>query len=141
PDRAPLPDPARRPGAAGAPAEQRLLLLLADPFTFPVDALLRRLADEHPDVAVLGGLASAGRGPGGNHLVLDGAVHDDGAVGVLLPAGAPVRTVVSQGCRPIGEPFTVTGSERNVLTELGSRPALDRLREILESLDPAERVQ
>ena len=42
-----------------------------------------------------------------------------------------VTPVVSQGCRPIGEPLTVTRAERNVLYELAGRPALDRLQEIV----------
>ena len=81
-------------------------------------------------------MASAARGPGGNRLVLDGAIHDDGAVGVLLDAAASPTTVVSQGCRPVGHPFIVTRAERNVLYELAGRPALERLLEMVEELTP-----
>jgi small ligand-binding sensory domain FIST len=114
------------------------LVLLADPFSFPADGFLGFM-NRDSDISVIGGMASAARGPGGNRLILDELVHDDGAVGVLLPPGAPVETVVSQGCRPIGDPFTVTRADRNLLLELGSRPALDRLREIIEGLDAEER--
>src|SRR3954468_16219123 len=41
-------------GAAGA-------VLLADPFTFPADPVLRQLSEASPMVALLGGLASAAR--------------------------------------------------------------------------------
>jgi small ligand-binding sensory domain FIST len=85
-------------------------------------------------------MASAARGPGGNRLVLDGLVVDDGAVGALLPAGALVTTVVSQGCRPIGDPMTVTRSEGQVVYELAGRPALERLVELLGSLSEEERA-
>ena len=85
-------------------------------------------------------MASAARGPGGNRLVLDGAIHDDGAVGVLLDAAASPTTVVSQGCRPVGHPFIVTRAERNVLYELAGRPALERLLEMVEELTPADRA-
>ena len=47
---------------------------------------------------------------------------------------------MSQGCRPIGEPFTVTRAERNMVLELGSRPALTRLEEMVEALHPDDRV-
>jgi small ligand-binding sensory domain FIST len=115
------------------------LVLLADPLSFPADGFLASMNVAEGGVEVIGGIASAGRGPGGNRLVLGEQVHDDGAVGVLLPPGAAVETVVSQGCRPIGDPFTVTSAERNMLLELGSRPALDRLREMIEALGPDER--
>ena len=72
--------------------------------------------------------------------MLDGAIHDDGAVGVLLDAAASPTTVVSQGCRPIGQPFIVTRAERNVLYELAGRPALERLLEMVEELTPADRA-
>lgn len=111
-----------------------LLLLAADPFTFPTEAFLRRLHDDRPELQVLGGLASGATRPGGNRFVLDGdfgveQIAAEGAVGVLA-AGLAVRLVVSQGCRPIGKPFVVTSGERNFVRELGGLPALDRLREL-----------
>ena len=114
-------------------------LLLADPASFPVDAVLATLAERHPHLVVAGGLASAGFGPGANRLVLDDALHDRGAVLVLLSRDLPVEVVVSQGCGPVGQPFTVTGSERNVLFELAGRPALERVEETIAGLDEAER--
>jgi small ligand-binding sensory domain FIST len=114
------------------------LVLLADPFSFPVDAFLRRLNEDRSDLRVIGGLASAANRPGGNRLVLDDTVHESGAVGVFLE-GIDVRTVVSQGCRPIGKPFVVTRAERNFVHELGGEPALDRLRELAEHASAEDR--
>ena len=118
--------------------EPTTMLLLADPFSFPADAFLRRLNDSRPDLTVIGGLASAAAHPGGNRLVLDDLVTPEGAVGVFLD-GVDVRTVVSQGCRPIGQPFVVTRAERNFVIELGGRQAVDRLRDLAEGLDDADR--
>lgn len=115
------------------------LLLLADPTTFPVDDVVDVIARDHPHVAVIGGMASAGFGPGANGFVLNGVVHDDGAVGVLLDAGQIVSTVVSQGCRPIGEPLVVTKAERNVIHEIAGRPALSRLDDIFRSASEEDR--
>ncbi len=120
-------------------AEGSALLLLADPFTFPADDVLVALHDRWPSLTVIGGLASAARGPGGNRLVLDGRIEQEGAVGVVLPPGALAGTVVSQGCRPIGDPWVVTRAERNVIYELGGRPALERLMEMVEALGEDER--
>ena len=119
--------------------EGAALLLLADPFSFPADDVLTTLADRWPSLTVIGGLASAARGPGGNRLVVDGRVATEGAVGVVLPPGALAETVVSQGCRPIGDPWVVTRAERNVIYELGGRPALERLMEMVEVLGEDER--
>ena len=116
------------------------LLLLADPFSFPADRLLQEIGATCPQVQVVGGLASAAGSPGGNRLVLGGEIFDDGAVGLLLGSGAEVGTVVSQGCRPIGRPYIVTRGERNLIHELGGRPALERLQEIVGSVSDAERA-
>jgi small ligand-binding sensory domain FIST len=111
------------------PFEPTALVLLADPFSFPIDDLFVWLAEHHPGLPVLGGNASAARGPGGNRIALDDRVVPDGAVGVLVGPGVDVASVVSQGCRPIGQPYVVTRSERNVVYELGGQPAYERLLE------------
>jgi small ligand-binding sensory domain FIST len=115
------------------------MLLLADPFTFPADEVIAALANDQPRLAVIGGFASAAQGPGRNRLVIGGELVTEGAVGVLLDEAASPSTVVSQGCRPIGRPFTVTASTDHLIEELGGRPALERLSEIVASLSPEDR--
>jgi small ligand-binding sensory domain FIST len=114
------------------------LAILADPFTFPVDGFLQRLDEDRPGLTVIGGLASAANHAGGNRLLLDDCMFEHGAVGVFLD-GVTVRTVVSQGCRPIGRPLVVTKSERNFVEELAGTPALERLQEIAGEATDAER--
>ncbi len=70
------------PEHAGLPGST--LLLVADPATFPAEAFLAAAAEQLPGLTVVGGLAPAGTAPGANRLALDGRVHTDGAVGVLL---------------------------------------------------------
>ena len=103
-------------GAAltGWPSFERppgMLLLFADPFTFPADGFLQRVNQDLPDLRIIGGMASSAGSPGGNRLVLDGRIVDHGGVGVFLDGGVEVRTLVSQGCRPIGRPYVVTKAE------------------------------
>ena len=112
------------------PFDPSALVLLADPFGFAADACFARLAERWPGMPVVGGMASAARGPGGNRLLLDERVLLTGAVGAFLGPGVEVETVVSQGCRPIGHPLTVTASEDNVVRELAGRPAMARLLEL-----------
>jgi small ligand-binding sensory domain FIST len=120
--------------------DERALVLLADPFSLRVDLVLDALASSAPQLTVIGGLASAARAPGGNRLVLDGRMHDDGAIGVLLPPGVPARAVVSQGCRPIGDPMVVTRATGNLLEELASEAALPRLLRMIEGLSAEDRA-
>jgi small ligand-binding sensory domain FIST len=110
-------------------------LLLPDPFSFPADVLLEHLNADLPGTTVMGGLVSGARGPGGSRLFHDHDVVTSGAVGVRLPGlhGVPI---VSQGCRPIGYPYIVTGARGAVITELGGRSPIERLREIVEVLPP-----
>jgi small ligand-binding sensory domain FIST len=119
----------RLPGPV--PAGAAALIVLGDPYSFAVDDLLAATT-----VPVVGGLASAARGAGGNRLVLDGRVFTDGAVVVAL--GRPVDAVVSQGCRPVGDALIVTRAEGSLVHELGGRPALERVQDVLATLTPAE---
>ncbi|MBV8984754.1 MAG: FIST C-terminal domain-containing protein [Acidimicrobiia bacterium] len=115
------------------------ILVLADPFTFPADDVLRHETEAHPGVPVIGGLASAAVAPGGNRLVVDGQIVADGAVGAVLGPGVDVAAVVSQGCRPVGDPFVITRAEGNVVYELAGKPALERLQDVARGLDEADR--
>ena len=129
------------PVLGGLPADTipgSTLLLLADPFSFPAGTALAALA--RADVTAIGGLASAARGPGGNRLVLDGRLYDDGAVGVLVPPGHVVEPLVSQGCRPLGEPMIVTRAERNIVYELAGKPALERVVDLAAAASPEDRA-
>src|SRR3954453_4860081 len=115
------------------------LLMLADPFSFPVGDFLALCNARMPDLTVVGGMASAGMRPGTNRLVLDDRVLTGGAVALLCSADVPVRSVVSQGCRPIGKPLTVTRAERNLVYELAGQPAMARLQELVQASDEDER--
>ena len=120
------------------------VILLADPYSFPIEPLLAQLGVDYPGLPVIGGLAS-GRlndplgGDGGAVLLHDDAVHDHGAVGAVL-RGVDVRVCVSQGARPIGPEMVVTAADGNVVHELASRPALVRLREAIGELAHDERL-
>jgi small ligand-binding sensory domain FIST len=112
------------------------LILLADPYTFSTEALLASLNESRPDMPVLGGLASAAVAGGGT-LFRDGDVLAEGAVGCSL-SGIPVLACVSQGAAPVGPEMTITAAEGNVIEELASRPAIERLSEAIGSLPSRE---
>lgn len=119
------------------PAGDGTLLVLADPYSFPTETLLREAEEVRPGMPVLGGLASAAIG-GGGVLFQDGEVRTEGAVTASI-SGAEVLPCVSQGAMPVGPEMTVTAAEGNVISELASRPALERLGEVIEALPADER--
>ena len=117
-------------GAAGA-------LLLADPYTFPTDAVLRELSAAAPMLPLLGGLASARSPDAETPLLLGDEVVTTGAVGVRFD-GVEILPCVSQGAAPIGPELTITAAEGPVISELAGKPALEKLRETIEALSVEE---
>ena len=120
------------------PNRPGVYLMICDPFTFPADYLLSHLNADVPGTHVMGGMASGGAGRRESRLFLDGQVLIEGAVGAYLPH-AEIRPLVSQGCRPVGEPFTVTAAEDNLVQELGGRTAMTRLQDLAASLTGRDR--
>lgn len=120
--------------------EESSLILLADPFSFPADILAERLAEQLPGCQFVGGMASGAQSPGELHLMVNGEMKSSGAVGILLERPAALRCVVSQGCRPIGQPMVVTKAERNLILELGGISALEQLDTLFHSLPNHEQA-
>ncbi len=114
------------------------MILLADPYSYPADAALTHWAERWPQVSVLGGLSSGAPMPGGNRIVVDGGVHRSGAAALVLGGSASVTHMVSQGCRPIGQPYIITEAEGNVVRSLGGMPPFERLEQMFSQLDPAD---
>lgn len=129
----------------------RCTILLADPFTTPIGPVLGTLAraralaspgtGEHRRGVIAGGLASASGRPGGNTMLVDGKLLSSGFVGVSLGGNIRADSVVSQGCRPIGENMVVTSSRGQFIRTLGGRPAMDVLHELIEASSEGDRKQ
>lgn len=115
------------------------VVLLADPFSFPAHLFLPELAAELPDVPVVGGLASGGQGPRQNLLWRDGECLDHGALAITLEGDVVLDPLVSQGCRPIGEPLVVTGCRGPAIETLRGTRADEVLFETLGELPERER--
>lgn len=118
-----------------APDAAPHFILLADPFSMPVEALIAGLDYAYPRSITLGGLASAARGPGGNALLHSTGARHTGAVGLALSGDIRIDTVVAQGCRPIGRPMRITRSQSNVLMELEGKSPLERVHELAGDLE------
>src|SRR3954471_2960957 len=116
-----------------------LVVMLVDPYSFPAASFLAKLNEEQPGLPLVGGLAGGAGRPGEGALIVEDRVVTDGAVGVAV-TGAPVVTVVSQGCAPIGRDAVITSAEDNVVYELAGRPALMRLQSEIAGLTPQQRA-
>lgn len=118
----------------GAGPETRAVVALGDPFTTPLTQLLASMDAAARGVPLVGGMASSAAAAGGNVLVRNDEVYDDGIVGLSLSGPLGIQTVVSQGCRPIGRPVVVTAARDNVIEQLGGKPAMQVLRDLVENL-------
>jgi small ligand-binding sensory domain FIST len=116
------------------PKDNANFLLLMDPFSVQAIDLVRQFSEAYPSAPIIGGLASGGQQRGESKLFLDGKVIEEGAVGVALAGKISLRTVVSQGCRPIGQPLVVTRAEKNIVFELGGQPPMKVLQDLLPQL-------
>jgi small ligand-binding sensory domain FIST len=125
-------------GLVGADAADSAVLMLGDPYTFPVDLFLSQMNENTPGLPVLGGMASGIRGAGQCRLLINGDVRREGAAGVLLQGPLGLRSIVSQGCRPIGRHMVVTRAEDNIIQELGGKSPMQQLQELWQSLNPQE---
>jgi len=127
-------------GLQHANAAESAVLLVADPFSFPADLFLQQVNEDSPGLPVMGGMSSGAQEPGQGAMLLGAEALAQGAVGVLLEGGPILRSVVSQGCRPIGKPMVITKARDNVILELGGKPALVQLQELWQELAPEDQA-
>ena len=109
-------------------------ILLPDPFTFRIEALVDGLDFAFPKSNKIGGLASGASQPGRNALFLNDKVYRKGLVGLACTGNVVLETVVAQGCQPVGHPLRVSECDNNVLLELDGKPAVTALKEVLENM-------
>ncbi len=148
-----LPDLDGSPGAwsrlIGAdPEESPCFVMLSDPFSRGIKDLLVGMDYAYFGSPKIGGVASSGIVNGSIGLFAHGRMYREGTVGLAISGNIQLETIVAQGCRPIGEPFRVTESERNIILrmetepEMGSsrRSPLEQLQELVQSLDEGDRT-
>lgn len=128
-------------GGQFLPADEvRLFVLLADPFTMPMEAVLNVFNRTYAGVPVIGGMASGSFRPGGNALLLNEQTFSDGAVGVAFSGAVDIDVVVSQGCRPVGHPLTVTEVRGNVVMTLNGASPLVVIQEMFDHMPTADQA-
>jgi small ligand-binding sensory domain FIST len=114
-------------------------VMLADPFTTPMDGVLDAFNKNCEGVPIIGGMASGARQPGESVLFINEEAVREGVVGVGFNGPIQVDVIVSQGCRPIGPVFEVTNATNNIIDSLEGESPLERIGDLLENLDESDR--
>jgi small ligand-binding sensory domain FIST len=91
-----------------------------------------------PHQPVYGGLATGSGDEPIAQVYCDGRVLEAGGV-ALGVSGIRMLGAVAQGCTPVGETWTITRTDGNVIHRIGNRPAVAVLSETFESLDEETR--
>ncbi len=124
-----------------APEQVNGWLAFLDPFHMDAEAWLRSWNENYPSLPVYGGLASGNFPEPLTQIYLDGEVFEDGGVAIAVGGDVMLNGVVAQGCTPIGETWTLTRVEQNLIRHIGNRPAYAVLAETVNQLPPAEQQQ
>lgn len=128
----------------GVPADQSNgWLVFADPFQLDCETWLSSWSDAYPSVPVLGGLASGDFTAQRTQVYLNGEVFEQGGVAISFSGDVGLAGIISQGCMPIGEPWTITRAEGNVIQQIANRPAYHILFDTFNGLskDQKKRAQ
>lgn len=114
-------------------------LAFLDPFHMDSEAWLKGWNEAYAPHPVMGGLASGGSTEQLTQVYLNGDVFEEGGVAISFGGGVKLAGVTSQGCTPIGDTWTLTRVERNIIHEIGNRPAYQVLEETFNKMTDAEK--
>jgi small ligand-binding sensory domain FIST len=132
-------DKAYWPQATGIdPALTNGWLAFVDPFHLDSESWIRSWNLAYAGLPVFGGLASGNFPDPLTQVYLDGEVFEEGGVAIAIGGGVELTGVISQGCTPIGETWTLTRVEQNLIHNIGNRPAYSVLVETFQRLPQDE---
>jgi small ligand-binding sensory domain FIST len=113
-------------------------LAFVDPFHLDAEAWMRTWNEAYAPLPVLGGLASGDMREQLTQVYLNGEVFEEGGVAISVGGEVKLLGVISQGCTPIGDTWTLTRVEQNLIHQIGNRPAYEVLVETVNKLSPAD---
>jgi small ligand-binding sensory domain FIST len=120
------------------PGQTNGWLVFIDPFHLDSETWLRTWNEAYAPLPVLGGLASGDFTEQRTQVYLNGEVFEEGGVAISFGGDVKLAAVTSQGCTPIGETWTLTKVEQNIIHEIGNRPAYQVLAETYNALSPED---
>ena len=113
-------------------------LVFIDPFHLDAESWLQSWNEAYAPLPALGGLASGIFSDQMTQVYLNGDVFEEGGVAISVGGDVKLASVISQGCTPIGETWTLTRVEHNLNRQIANRPAYVVLAETFQKLPPAE---
>jgi small ligand-binding sensory domain FIST len=121
-----------------SPSQTNGWLVFADPFRLDCEAWLKSWNQAYAPLPVVGGLASGEHNEQSTQIYLNGEVFEEGGVAISVGGDVALASVISQGCTPIGDTWTITKADRNFIHEIGNRPAYEVLAETFSNLPASE---
>ena len=112
-------------------------LTFADPFHLDSERWLAGWNEAYAPVPVVGGLASGEINEQLTQVYLNGEVFTEGGVAVSVGGKVGLASVISQGCTPIGDTWTLTRVDQNLIHQIANRPAYEVLVDTFNAL-PAD---
>jgi small ligand-binding sensory domain FIST len=112
-------------------------IVLANPAFRDIEKWLESWNSSFPGKPIIGGLASASESE--DFLFRDGDVISAPIIAVSLRSPIAVQVLMSQGCRPIGDPSPITKAEDNFILEIGNVPAYQTLEAAFLTVPAEER--
>jgi len=120
------------------PARTNGWLVFIDPFHLDSESWIRSWNEAYAPLPAFGGLASGALNQQTAQVYLNGDVFEDGGVAISVGGDVKLEGVISQGCTPIGESWTLTRVEKNLIHQIANRPAYAVLNETFQKLSPDE---
>lgn len=120
------------------PSQTNGWLTFIDPFHLDAESWLRSWNESYPGSPVYGGLASGIFADQATQIYLNGEVYDEGGVTISVGGAVRLTGVISQGCTPIGDTWTLTRVEQNLIHKIANRPAYEVLSETVEEMPTEE---
>jgi small ligand-binding sensory domain FIST len=121
-----------------SPSDNHGWLVLVDPFHVDSESWLNEWNTIYAPQPIVGGLAGGLPGIPGAQIFLDGKVYEEGAVAVSFGGEVNLLGIISQGCTPIGETWTITKADHNMIREIGNRKAYHVLVDTYNGLAPED---
>src|ERR1700736_4728796 len=112
-------------------------IVLANPAFREIEKWLEGWNISFPGKPIVGGLATASESE--DFLFRDGDVISAPIIAVALSSPIAIQVLMSQGCRPIGDPSPITKAEDNFILEIGNVPAYQTLEAAFLTVPADER--
>jgi small ligand-binding sensory domain FIST len=121
-----------------APGKSNGWLAFIDPFHLDAESWIGSWNESFAPLPTFGGLASGIFSEQTTQVYLNGEVFEDGGVAISVGGDVKLSGVISQGCTPIGETWTLTRVEQNLIHQIANRPAYAVLADTVQKLSPAD---